>query len=289
MAGGARLGRDERETEAEPRRLGEPLRQVADPTQLAGEPELADRDQVGGHRRVSPCAEAIASAVARSPAGSLIRAPPTVETKTSWLCSRMPGALLQHRHDHRDAGAVDARRSYAAAARPTTGVTSACTSASIGRRPSSVDRDAGARDRLVVPGDEQPGRVGDRDDAVAGEVEAADLVDRAEAVLHRADHPQPGAALALEVQHHVDEVLEHPRAGDAAVLGDVADHASSAMFRVLATRTSAAATSLTWVTPPGTPSTSAAPMVCTESTTSSWGRTASTWPSTAPRSVSAAR
>ena len=33
-----------------------------------------------------------------------------------------------------------------------------------------------------------------------------------------------GAALALELQHHVDEVLEHPRAGDAAVLGDVADH-----------------------------------------------------------------
>ena len=43
------------------------------------------------------------------------------------------------------------------------------------------------------------------------------------------------------------------------------------MLRVLATRISAAATSLTWVTPPGTPSTSAAPMVCTESTTSSLG------------------
>ena len=44
-----------------------------------------------------------------------------------------------------------------------------------------------------------------------------------------------------------------------------------AMFWVLATRTRAAATSLTWVTPPGTPSTSAAPMVCTESMTSSCG------------------
>ena len=58
----------------------------------------------------------------------------------------------------------------------------------------------------------------------AAEVEAADLVDRAEAVLHRADHPEPGVAVALEVEHHVDEVLEHPRAGDRAVLGDVADH-----------------------------------------------------------------
>ena len=43
------------------------------------------------------------------------------------------------------------------------------------------------------------------------------------------------------------------------------------MLRVLATRISAAATSLTWVTPPGTPSTSAAPIVWTESTTSSVG------------------
>jgi hypothetical protein len=61
------------------------------------------------------------------------------------------------------------------------------------------------------------------------------------------------------------------------------------MFWVFATRTRAAATSFTWVTPPGTPSTSAAPMVCTESTTSSSGRTAWTCPSSAAKSVSAAR
>ena len=58
---------------------------------------------------------------------------------------------------------------------------------------------------------------------VGAEVEAADLVDRAEAVLHRPDHPEARVAVALEVQHHVDEVLEHPRPGDRAVLGDVAD------------------------------------------------------------------
>ena len=43
------------------------------------------------------------------------------------------------------------------------------------------------------------------------------------------------------------------------------------MLRVLATRISAAATSLTWVTPPGTPSMPEAPMVWIESTTSSVG------------------
>ena len=43
------------------------------------------------------------------------------------------------------------------------------------------------------------------------------------------------------------------------------------MLRVFATRISAAATSLTWVTPPGTPSMPEAPMVWIESTTSSVG------------------
>ena len=59
--------------------------------------------------------------------------------------------------------------------------------------------------------------------------------------------------------------------------------------RSLATAVSAAATSRTWVTPPGTPSTPAAAMVCTESMISSRGCTASTCPSTTSRSVSAAR
>ena len=54
-------------------------------------------------------------------------------------------------------------------------------------------------------------------------LEAADLVGRAEPVLQPAHHPQRGVLVALEVQHHVDQVLEHPRAGDLAVLGDVAD------------------------------------------------------------------
>ena len=61
------------------------------------------------------------------------------------------------------------------------------------------------------------------------------------------------------------------------------------MLRVLATRISAAETSLTWVTPPGTPSMPGAPMVWTESTTSSVGRTVSMWVRIAPRSFSAAR
>ena len=61
------------------------------------------------------------------------------------------------------------------------------------------------------------------------------------------------------------------------------------MPRALATAMSAAATSRTCVTLPADPSTSADAMVCTESTTSRSGSTASTWPSSVARSVSAAR
>ena len=56
-----------------------------------------------------------------------------------------------------------------------------------------------------------------------GQLEAADLVGRAVAVLHRAHQPQRRVPLALEVEDDVDQVLEHARPGDRAVLGHVAD------------------------------------------------------------------
>ena len=57
----------------------------------------------------------------------------------------------------------------------------------------------------------------------------------------------------------------------------------------LATAIRAAVTARIWDTPPGAPSTPSAVMVCTESTISNCGRTAATCPSSAARSVSAAR
>ena len=61
------------------------------------------------------------------------------------------------------------------------------------------------------------------------------------------------------------------------------------MARSLATAMSAPATARTWVTPPAAPSTCVEAIVWTESTTSSEGPTASTWPRSAPSSVSPAR
>jgi len=59
--------------------------------------------------------------------------------------------------------------------------------------------------------------------------------------------------------------------------------------RVLDARISAAVTSRIWAGPPGALSNWPEAMVCTESSTSSAGLTCSMWPSTAARSVSAAR
>ena len=53
--------------------------------------------------------------------------------------------------------------------------------------------------------------------------EHADLVGAAEAVLHRPQDAVLMAALAFEAQHRVDHMLEHARAGDRPVFGDMAD------------------------------------------------------------------
>ena len=61
------------------------------------------------------------------------------------------------------------------------------------------------------------------------------------------------------------------------------------MPRVLATWMRLAATSRTWATLPAAPSTWALAIVCTESTMTRSGVTASIWPRIVARSVSAAR
>ena len=56
-----------------------------------------------------------------------------------------------------------------------------------------------------------------------GHAEDADLVDAAESILRRAQDAVIEHALALEVQHRVDDVLERLGTGDAPALGDVAN------------------------------------------------------------------
>ena len=82
-------------------------------------------------------AEAIATATARSLAGSVSRAPPTVEAKTSWRAAGSRSAAGARRGPSRpgsESRPEVVRRGRSAAC----GSTSACTSASSGRRPSIV-------------------------------------------------------------------------------------------------------------------------------------------------------
>ena len=103
------------------------------------------------------------------------------------------------------------------------GATSAWISTSSGRVPSMPAKTA-------VPGwprsrsdKEELGRIGDLLQSGAGHLEDADLVGRAEAVLHGAQDAELVRALALEREHGIDHVLDDAGPGDLAVLGDVAD------------------------------------------------------------------
>ena len=94
------------------------------------------------------------------------------------------------------------------------GATSACTSTSSGRVPSMPAKTAAPGDCGVALADEQRGRVGDLLQPGVGHLEDADLVGRAEAVLHRPQDAEVVAAFALEIEHRVDHVLDHPGPGD---------------------------------------------------------------------------
>ena len=66
-----------------------------------------------------------------------------------------------------------------------------------------------------------PARRGDVAHAVALHGQQAHLAGGAEAVLDAAEHAVLAEALPLEVEHHVDHVLQGARPGDGALLGDV--------------------------------------------------------------------
>ena len=167
-------------------------------------------------------AETSAGATARSAAGSPIRKP-AGDVQVDFVAGKGEAAAgLQHRQDHGEAVAsqpTTARRGVPSGE----GATSAWISTSTGRVPSMPAKTAAPADAAAPLGEEQGGRVGDLVQAAVGHLEHADLVGRAEAVLDRAQDAELVAALALEIEHGVDHVLEHARAGDQAFLGDVAD------------------------------------------------------------------
>ena len=173
----------------------------------------------------------MASITARSAAGSLMRTPPTALTNTSWspvetpACRCNTASSIASRSRSRP---TDSRRGL----RPPAGVDQGLDLHQ--HRPRALQRDqhAGARHRLAVRGQEDGARIGHALQAALGHREHADLVDGAEAVLDRTHQPEAGVGVALEIEHAVDDVLEHAGPGEAAVLGDVADQHHGAAARL---------------------------------------------------------
>jgi hypothetical protein len=97
--------------------------------------------------------------------------------------------------------------------------------------------------------EEQRRWIGDPLQPALGHREDAELVGGAEAVLDRAHQPEARMRVAFEVEHRVDDVLEHARPGDRAVLGDVPDEDHD-VPRCLARRVNCAAHSRTCATLP---------------------------------------
>ena len=85
------------------------------------------------------------------------------------------------------------------------------------------DQHHAARRALALTGKKNGGRIGDFLQAFVGHGEHAEFVDRTEAVLKRAQQSETRTAFTFEIQHGIDHVFEHARAGDAALFGDVTD------------------------------------------------------------------
>ena len=199
-----------------------------------------------------------------------------------------PGAGLQHRQDHCGACGV---QPAGGPARDGRGGAREQGLHLGDQRPAPLegDGDAGAGNRVLGAGDKEPRGVGQALDAALGQVEAADLVGGPVAVLQGAQQAQPGVALAVELAHHVHQVLEQPGSGNRAVLGDVADQDGGHVPSLGGVDEGGGDLADLARSPPAVPSTSAEARVCTESMISSSGSIFSTWPSAMPRSVSAVR
>ena len=85
------------------------------------------------------------------------------------------------------------------------------------------DQYAGTGYVVAVAGEENGRGVGHAFQAVFGHGEYAQLVGGAETVFDGSDHAVVGMLVTFEIQHGIDHVLEHARAGDGAVFGDMAD------------------------------------------------------------------
>ncbi len=140
---------------------------------------------------VSRRLERAAITMARSPAVSAKRTPPTTLANTSWPLQLQAGMAMGHRQQHGEAIAVDAHRHPArigAEAR----IRQHLHFDQQRARALAHHGDDAARNRLGVARQENRRRVGHLAQALLDHGEHADLVGGAEAILHRAQHADSG-------------------------------------------------------------------------------------------------
>ena len=219
---GGRVRRHERAREAEARGLGQAPIDLRHRAHLATEAELPDRDGVAARSAVPG---------ARSPP----RARPrgrcrSRRSATRRRCSRRRRRRRAARRcagrAPRGAGRGDRRRARA----PTAAVARALRA----RRGPAPRRASGARPSSTAattePGTSSRRSTRKRADAsgtsarpTRGHLEQPELVGAPEPVLQRVEQAQRVAAIAVDREHGVDDVLEHPRPRERAFLRDVTD------------------------------------------------------------------
>ena len=131
-----------------------------------------------------------------------------------------PAVAMQHRQQHRQPVLLQAYR-YAARIGQRRRIHQRLHFHQQRARAFAGHHHAAARLRRAAAGEENRRRIRHFAQALVAHREHAQLVDRAEAVLERAQHPEAAAAVAFEIQHRIDHVFEHARAGDAALFRDV--------------------------------------------------------------------
>jgi hypothetical protein len=152
-------------------------------------------------------ADAIASAIPRSAPGSSIRTP------------------AEHGYDHRKPLRIDARADASWHGEIGGGHESLDLEQ---QRPRPLERADDSRSWLIlVDPAEDLGRIGDADEAVAGHLEDAQLVRRAEAVLDGSQDPVRPVAVAFEMERAVHQVLEDARPRDSTLFRHMADEEHS--------------------------------------------------------------
>ena len=190
---------------------------------------------------------------------------------------RQPRVPVQHREQHRQAVLLEPDRQAARAGR----LRRIDQRLDLDQqRPRALERreHAGACDVGAVVREKQRRRIAHCAQPALGHGEHAEFVHRAEAVLDRAHQAKARMRVALEVQHGVDDVLEHARPGDRAFLGDVTDQqhrSASCAWR--------GASAAPRIRAPARPS--PAPTAAPRSTGSGSSRSPrpAAWPSRAPR------